>query len=109
MHKIITRKNSSLKGSSLYFHNLRIASLDSGVLRLEVPDDRVAQCRINQFLKAHDLPVVLKTQGEGVVLESRESKRDIVRGNFPRWNEPGACVVINRSVSSLQTQEKKAA
>ncbi len=107
MHKIITAKNSSLKGSSLYFHNLEVARVDSGVLRLQVPADRVAHCRINQFLKSRDLPVVLNVRGETCYLKSRETGRDVVVANFPRWNEPGACAVINRSLGALV--EKKAA
>jgi hypothetical protein len=107
MHKTITAKNSSLKGSSLFFHNLEVASVESGVLRLQVPNDRAAHCRINQFLKTHRLPVVLDVRGETAYLKSRETGRDVVVANFPRWNEPGACAKISRSLGALV--EKKAA
>jgi hypothetical protein len=111
MHKTITAKNTSLVGSSLHFHNLEVASIDRGVLRLQVPADRAAHCRINQFLASRQIPAAIDVTQDGCVTLRRVFEREkvLAKAYLPRWNDAGACAVLSKNLASLNLEEKKAA
>lgn len=106
MNRTITYKNSSLKGSTLRYHNLVIAHHDTttGILRLNVlASDRACHTRVNQFLKQQNLPVVLEVNADHktAYLLHRETKKDIASGEFPSWNSPHATIELVKQLGGL--------